>query len=190
MNTLVHGKHKHSELCITIKMSGRTQKFEIVFANERSGFAFFSKDLGHFFAGYVVNGFGVTLREKEPQKQELVNEIDRRQSLIISTDLVEYTIVGNRYILSLRCVSLIAKLNAGSILTAVEYLNYETFSDLQFKQLLRNCFFSFHIDIRFTSGEESLWIYEDHSICFYFLKRPSTLFSSERDDTSGCFKTS
>ena len=44
MNTLIQEIHKHSEKCITAKVSGRTQKIEIFIANEGSGLAFFSAD--------------------------------------------------------------------------------------------------------------------------------------------------
>ena len=44
MNTLIQEIHKHSEKCITAKVSGRTQKNEISVANEGSGLAFFSAD--------------------------------------------------------------------------------------------------------------------------------------------------
>ena len=33
-------------------------------------------------------------------------------------------------------------------------MNYQTFSDLQFRRLLKNSFHSIHIDLRYTSGEK------------------------------------
>ena len=47
MNTLIQVKHNHREICITVKVSPRTQKVEIYIAKERSGVAIFSTDLGH-----------------------------------------------------------------------------------------------------------------------------------------------
>ena len=41
MNTLFPERHNHSENCITVKVSGRTQKIEIYLANKQSGLAFF-----------------------------------------------------------------------------------------------------------------------------------------------------
>ena len=61
MNTLIHEKHNHSENCFTFKVSRRMQKVEIYLANERSGLAFFSTDLGHSFGSNVGNEFGVML---------------------------------------------------------------------------------------------------------------------------------
>ena len=49
MNTFNQERHNHSENCITVKVSEKTQKVSIYLANERSGLAFFSADLGHFF---------------------------------------------------------------------------------------------------------------------------------------------
>ena len=43
-------------------------KVEIYLANERSGLAFFSTDLGHIFRSNVGNDFGVILRDKGPHK--------------------------------------------------------------------------------------------------------------------------
>ena len=62
MNTLIQERHNHSENCITVKLSRKTQKSKIYLANERSGLAFFSTDLGHIFGIIVGNEFGVTLR--------------------------------------------------------------------------------------------------------------------------------
>ena len=42
MNTLIQERHNHSEDCILIKVSRRTQKAELYLADERSGLAFFN----------------------------------------------------------------------------------------------------------------------------------------------------
>ena len=68
MNTLIQEGHNHSENCITVKVSRRTQKIEICLANEGSGLAFFSTDPGHIFGINVGNEFGVILRGKGPHK--------------------------------------------------------------------------------------------------------------------------
>ena len=54
MNTLIQERHNHSENCYTVKVSRRTQKVEIYLANEGSGVAFFTTDLGHIFGSKVV----------------------------------------------------------------------------------------------------------------------------------------
>ena len=73
----------------------RTQKVEIYLANEGSGLAFFSTDLGHIFGSKVRNEFGVMLRGKGPHKPEFPYDIVRIHCLMIYTDLIEYNIVGD-----------------------------------------------------------------------------------------------
>ena len=95
MNILIQERHNRSENCIKVKVSRRTQKFEIHLANEASGLAFFSTDLGHIFGSNVGNEFGVMLRGKGPHKPEFAYDIVRIHSLIIYTDLIKYNIVGD-----------------------------------------------------------------------------------------------
>ena len=49
MDTLIQGRNNHNENCITVKVSRRTQKVVIMLANDASGLAFCSTDLGHIF---------------------------------------------------------------------------------------------------------------------------------------------
>ena len=72
---LIQERHNHSENCITVKVSRRTQKVEIYLANERSGLAFFSMDLGHIFGNNVGNEFGVMLRGTGPTNQNLLTTL-------------------------------------------------------------------------------------------------------------------
>ena len=132
MKTLIQERHNHSENCITVKVSRRTQKVEIYLANEGSGFAFISTDLGHIFGSNVGNELGVMLRGKGPHKPEFAYNIVRIHSLIISTDLIEYSIIGDVKAPWLRCFPFISKLKAGDIITTGQYMNYQIFSNLQF----------------------------------------------------------
>ena len=50
--------------------------------------------------------------------------------------------------------SLYLKVKGGDIITTGEYMNYQTFSNLQFRPLLKNRFHSIHIYLRDTSGEK------------------------------------
>ena len=59
MNILIQERHNHSENCIKVKVSRRTREIEIYLANERSGLAFLSTDLGHIFGSNVGSEFGV-----------------------------------------------------------------------------------------------------------------------------------
>ena len=143
MNTLIQERHNLSENCITVKMSRRTQKVEIYLAIERSGLAFFSTDLGHIFGGNDSNKNGVMLRGKGPHKPEFAYDIVRIHSLMIYTDLIEYNIVGNTMAPLLRCFPFISKVKAGDIITTGQYMNNQTFSNLQFRPLLKFFFIVF-----------------------------------------------
>ena len=154
MNTLVPENHNHSENCITVKVSRRRQKVEIRLTNEGSGLAFFSTDLGHIVGSIVGNEFEIMLRGKRPHKPEFAYHIVRINSLMIYTDLTEYNIVGDTKAQLLRCFPFASKLKSGDIITTGQYINYQTFSKLLFRPLLKNSFHSIHIDLRDTSGEK------------------------------------
>ena len=152
MNTLSQERNNHSENCITVKVSRRLQKVENYLANERSGLAFLSTDLGNFFGSKVGKEFGVMLRGKGPHKPKFAYEIVRIHSLMIYADLIEYNVVGDTKAPLLRCFPFISKLKAGDTITTGQYVNYQTFSKLQFRPLLKISFHSIHIDLRDTSG--------------------------------------
>ena len=153
MNTLIQERHNHSENCITVKMSRRTQKNETYLGNEAFDLAFFTTDLGHIFGSNVGNEFGVLLRGKGPHQPEFAYDIVRIHSLMIYTDLIEYNIVGDTQVPLFRCFPFISKLKSGDIITTGQHMNYQTFRNLQFRPLLKNSFHSNHIDFGDTSGE-------------------------------------
>ena len=123
MKILIQERHNHSENCIKVKVSRKTQKVEIYLANEASGLAFFSTDLGHVFGSNVGNEFGVMLRGKCSHKPEFAYDIVRIHSLMIYTDLIEYNIVGDTKAQLLRCIPFISKLKSRDILTTGQYMN-------------------------------------------------------------------
>ena len=155
MNTIIQERHNHSENCITVKKSRKTQKVEVYLAKEGSGLAFFSTDIGHIFGINVGNEFGVMLRRKGTLKPEFACDIVRIHSVMIYTDLIEYIIVGDTKAPLLRCFLFISKLKSGNIITTGQYMNYQTFSNLQLKPVLKNSTHSIHIDLRDTSGEKN-----------------------------------
>ena len=95
MNTLLQEKNKHNETCITVKVSCRMRKVVTMLANDTSGLAFISTDLGHIFVNNVGNEFGVLMIRKCPQEPEFAYDIVRIHSLILYSNLVEYNIVGD-----------------------------------------------------------------------------------------------
>ena len=127
----------------------------------------FSTDLGHIFGSNVGNEFGVMLRGRGPHKPEFAYDIVHIHSLMIYTDLIEYNIVGDTRAPLLRFILFISKLKSGDIITTGQYMNYQTFSNLQFRPLLKNFFHSIHIDLTDTSGEKKTHcICRYHSTCF------------------------
>ena len=152
MNTLDQ-ENNHNETCLTVKVSRRTQKVIIVLANETSGLAFCSTDLGHIFGNNVGNQFRVLMKGKGPHEPQFAYDIVRIHSLIYS-DLVEYSIVGDTKTPLQRCFPFISKLKGGDIIRTGQYMNYQTFSNLQFRPLLKNSFHSIHTDLRDTSGKK------------------------------------
>ena len=154
MNTLNQERHNHSEICITVKMSRRTQMVAMYLANEGSGLAFFVKNLGQSFGSNVSNEFGVMLRRKGHHKPEFDHDIVPIHSLMIYTDLTEYKKVGDTKAPLLRCFLFISNLKSGEIITTGQYKNYQPFNILQFTPLLKNSFQSIYIDLKDTSGEK------------------------------------
>ena len=159
------------------------QRVEIYLANEGSGLEFFVTDLGHIFGTNVRSEFRVMLRWKGPQKPEFAYDIVRIHSLMIYTELIEYNISGDTKAPLLRCFLFISKLKAGDIITTGQYVNYQTFSNLQFRLLLKN-FHGSHIDLRDTSGEKIPLDLSVSLVLFGRLEKPPTFISDLKDVTT------
>ena len=95
MNTLIQERNNHHETCITVKVSRRSQKVAIILANDTSGLAFCSTNLGHIFGNNVGNQFGLLMKGKGPHEQQFAYDIVRIHSLKIYSDLVKYSLVGD-----------------------------------------------------------------------------------------------
>ena len=107
------------------------------------------------------NQFGVLMKRKGHHEPQFAYDIVRIYSLMIYSNLVEYSIVVDTKAPLLRCFPFISKLKGGDIITTGQYMNYQTFSNLQFRQfrpLLENSFHSIHIDLRDTSGEKKPFV--------------------------------
>ena len=130
------------------------QKVKVYLAIEDESLANFSTDWGHIFGGDVRKDFGKLMSGKGPQEATFANDFVRINSLMIYTDIIEYNFVGDTKALLLRCFPFRSKLKSGDIITTGQYMNYQTFSKLQLRRLLKNSFHSRHIDLRDTSGEE------------------------------------
>ena len=154
MKTLNQERNNHNETCITINVSRRTLKNVFMLANDTSGLAFCSTDYCHTFGNNVGNEFRVLMIGKGPYEPDFAYDIVRIHSLMIYSEIVEYNIVGDTKGPLLRCFPFISKLKGGDIITTGQYMNYQTFSNLQFRPLLKNFFHIIHIDLRDPSGEK------------------------------------
>ena len=159
MNTLIQETNNHNEACITVKVSRRTQKVVIMLANDNSGLAFCSTDSDHTFGNNVGNKTGVLVIGKGPHEPEFVYDIVRIHSLMIYSHIIEYSIVGDTKAPLLRCFPFVSKLKGGDIITTGQYMNYQTFSNLQFRPLLKNSSHSIHIDLRDPSAEKIPFVF-------------------------------
>ena len=153
MSTL-NQENNHNETCITVKVSRRTQKVVNMLANDTSGLAFCSTHLGHIFGNNVGNEFVVLMIGKGPHEPEFAYDIVRIHSLVIHSGIAEYNIVGDTKAPYVRCFPFISKLQVGDIKTTGQYMKYQTFSNLQFRPLLKYSFHSIQIDLRDPSGEK------------------------------------
>ena len=95
---------------------------------------------------------------KGSQESTFAYDIVRIHSLMIYTDIVEYKIIGDTKAPFLRGFPFISKLKSDDIMTTGQYMNYQTFSNLQFRRLLKNSFHSIHNDLRDTSGKKICFI--------------------------------
>ena len=154
-NTLIQERNNQNETWISIKVFRRTQKVVILLANDTSGLAFCSTDLGHILGINVANELGLLMIKKGLHESDFAYDKIRIHSLMIHSNLVEYNIVGDTKTPLLRCFPSISKLKGVDIITTGQYMNYQTFSNLQFRPILKNSFHSIHIDLRGTSGEKN-----------------------------------
>ena len=154
MDTIIQERNNHRDTWITITVSRVTQKVKVYLAKEESRLAIFSTDLRHIFGGDVRNGLGIFMSGERSASTNICYDIVPIHSLMIFTDIVEYNIVGDTKAPLLRCFPFTSKLKSGDIITTGKYMNYQTFSNLQFRRFMKNSSHSIHIDLRGTSGEK------------------------------------
>ena len=155
MITFIQERNKRRDTCITIKVSRVMQKVKVHLANEESSLAIVCSDLRHLFAGLVRNDLGILMSGKRTHEPTFAYDIVRIHSLMIYTDIKEYNIVGDTKAPLLPCFPFISMLKTGDIIITGQYMNNQTFSNLQFRRLLKNSFHSIHIGLRDTSGEKN-----------------------------------
>ena len=134
INTIIVERNNHRYTCITIKVSRVTQKLKVFLTNDESSLPIFSTDLGDILGGDLRKYLGILMCGKGPHEPTFAYDIVRIHSLMIYTDIIEYIIVGDTEEPSLRCFPFIFNLKSGDIMTIGQYMNYETFSNLQLRR--------------------------------------------------------
>ena len=181
MNTLIQEINNHNETRISFscKVSRRIEKVVIMLANDTSGLAFCSTDLGHIFGSNLGNEVEVLMIGKVPHEPEFAYYIVRIHSLMIYSDLVEYNIDRDTKDPLLRCFPSISKLKGGDIITTGQYMNYQTFSNLKFRPLLKSSLHGIHINLRDTSGEKyPLYLSVSLGLFWCFERCPAFIFNT------------
>ena len=158
-NTLIQERFNHSENCITVKFSRRTQKVEVYLANEdmvlHSIHRTWETISVVMFAGNLVRCW----EEKNIRNLILFRTLSRYiLSIMICTDLVKYTIVGDTNASLLRCFPFLTKLKAGDNIAIGQNMHCQTCSNLQFRPPLKNWFHFIHIDLRDTSIDKTFFV--------------------------------
>ena len=125
---------------------------------EDSILAISSTNLGHLFGGDVRNALGILICGKGPHEPTFAYDIVCIRWLMIYTDIIEYKDVGDTNTPLFSYFPVTSKLKSGDIITTGQYMNYRTFSNLQFRLLLKNYFHSIRIDLRDTFGEKILFV--------------------------------
>ena len=145
MTSLIQDRNNHTETCTRKKVCRRTHLIDVSHVKEEYSLVISSLDLGHIFGGDVCNDMGILMRGKGPHTPMFAYDIVRIHSLMIYTDIIEYNIVGDTKAPLLRCFPFISKLKSGDTNTTGQYMNYQTFSNLQFRRLLKNSFLSYKL---------------------------------------------
>ena len=161
------GRKSRRQLYHNWSVSKNAKKWDLPW-NGGFGVTFFIKDLDTTCCSNVGNEFGVMLRGTGPHKLEFAYDIFPIHSLMLFTDLIEYFIIGDTRTPLLCCFLFISNLKAGDIITTGSYMNFQTFSKLQFKPLLKKSFHSIQIDLRATRGEK-LPFHLSISLAFFML---------------------
>ena len=107
------------------------------------------------------NQTSVIMKGKGPFYPQYSYDIIRIHSLMIYSDIIEYNIVGDTKTPLLRCISFISKVKNGDIKSTGQYMNYQSFTNLQIKKFLKNFFHSIKIELRDTTGEKNPFV----SVC-------------------------
>ena len=115
----------------------------------------FQHGLGSHFWRECWQWYWVIVDRKGPCKPVSAYDIVSIHFLTIYPDLIQYNLGGGTNAPLLRCFQFICKLKSGYCNTNGHYVSYQTFNNPQFSPLLKNCFQSFHVDLRDRSVDKT-----------------------------------
>ena len=115
-----------------------TEKIAIHLLEDQSVFIIQSADLSHIFGCDLdQNQTGIIMKGKGPHHPQKFYDIVRINSLMIYSDIIDYSIVGDTKTPLLRFIS---KVKKGDKISTGQFMNYHSFTNQQLKQLLKNFF--------------------------------------------------
>ena len=156
MNSVIKNGSDRSDVNIRVKVSRKTQKIDVSHVNEESQLLI--SNLGTNFGGDVGNYMRILLRLKVTHKRLFAYEIVRIPSLMVYSKFVEYNVVGDTKAPWLPCFPFIWKLKSSDTITTGPNKNSMTFSNLQFRRLLKLSFHSIKFGLSDTSGEKKHFV--------------------------------
>ena len=109
---------------------------------------------------------------------------------MIFSDIIEYNIVGDTKTPLLRCIPFISKVKSGDIISTGQYMDYQSFKNLQFKKLLKNSFHSIKIELRDSTGEKIPFVFVGITRVVLLFRKISIIIFEFSFIRNGCSKLS
>ena len=155
LNRKIQQREKYEKTPIKLHVNKITQRISLSLPNQNSLPVILSADLCHVFGcEEAVYGIGVFMIGAGPLFSKFPYDIVRIHTLMIYSDFVEYNIVGDTKGALFRCIPFISKVKNGDIISTGQYMNYQNFTKLQFKKILKNSFHSIKLELRDSYGEK------------------------------------
>ena len=135
MNRKIQEREKYEKTPIKLHVNKITQRISLSLPIQNTLFVFFSADHCHVF-GYEEAVYGMVdfMSGARPHFPNFPYDIVRIHTLMIYSDIVEYNIVGDTKAALLQCIPFISKVKIEDIISTGQYMNYQNFSNLQFKK--------------------------------------------------------
>ena len=148
METALKKKNRNKKMGIKWNVNTFNRVVEIQLPDKDSQFVVGSRDLSSIL-GFSTN---IWFKGVGPHKSLFPVDILRIHSLMVYTDIVEYSIIGDTKAPVLRCFPFAHKLERETI-NVTKFTNHTAFDNLQFRKVLKNSIHSIQIELRAATGE-------------------------------------